>query len=161
MASLNRVSLLGNIGKDPEIRYQKSGEPVASFSLATSEKWTDKGGQKQESTQWHSVSVFGKLAEIVRDYCAKGKQVFIEGSIKYDEWTDKDGNKRNTTKIVLSGPGAKLILLGGGEKRGSGGSGSAPAPNTGDFQVDSDDVPFVAFLAPLAGALLGLAGLVA
>jgi single-strand DNA-binding protein len=94
MASLNKVILIGNLGKDPEIRYTQQGEPIANFSLATSERWTDKSGQKQERTEWHRVEVFGKTAQIVRDYCSKGKQVYLEGSIKYDEWTDKDGNKR-------------------------------------------------------------------
>src|SRR3990167_8070939 len=96
MSSVNKVVLIGNLGKDPEIRYLPSGDPVASFSVATSEKWTDKSGQKKEETQWHRIEVFGKTAEIVRDYCSKGKQVYIEGSIRYDEWTDKEGRQRNT-----------------------------------------------------------------
>ena len=131
MASLNKVILIGNLGKDPEIRYTQSGEPIANFSLATSERWTDKSGQKQERTEWHRVEVFGKTAQIVRDYCTKGKQVYIEGSIKYDEWTDKDGNKRNMTKIRVSGPGSRLVLLGsrgeGGRRGGCGGRGPRAA----------------------------------
>ena len=104
MASVNKVILIGNVGKDPEIRYMQSGEPIANFSLATNEVWNDKSGQKQERTEWHRVEVFGKTAQVVRDYCTKGKQVYLEGSIRYDEWTDKDGNKKYMTKIRLSGP---------------------------------------------------------
>jgi single-strand DNA-binding protein len=152
MASLNKVILIGNLGKDPEIRYTQAGEPIANFSLATSERWTDKSGQKQEKTEWHRVEVFGKTAQIVRDYCQKGKQVYLEGSIKYDEWTDKDGNKRNMTKIRVSGPGSRLVLLGsrgeGGGPRGGGSGGpegGGPPPDSSggdDFQASDDDVPF-------------------
>ena len=155
MASVNRVILIGNLGRDPEIRYTQGGEPIANFSLATSERWTGKDGQKQERTEWHRVEVFGKTAQVVRDYCSKGKQVYLEGQIHYDEWTDKDGNKRNTTKIRVSGPNSRLVLLGargeGGPGRGAAGGGgggggearggeSGPPPD--DFQVSDDDVPF-------------------
>ena len=156
MASVNRVILIGNLGRDPEIRYTQAGEPIANFSLATTEKWTGKDGNKQERTEWHRVEVFGKTAQVVRDYCQKGKQVYIEGSIHYDEWTDKDGNKRNTTKIRVSGPQSRLVLLGsrgdggsggpgGGGGGGRGGQTDAPAgapPPPDDFQVSDDDVPF-------------------
>lgn len=149
MASVNRVILIGNLGRDPEIRYTQGGEPIANFSLATSEKWTGKDGQKQERTEWHRVEVFGKTAQIVRDYCQKGKQVYLEGSIRYDEWTDKDGNKRNTTKIHIGGPNSRLVLLGGrgegGGMRPSGGGGDegrAEPPAGEDFKVSDDDVPF-------------------
>jgi single-strand DNA-binding protein len=145
MASVNKVILIGNLGKDPEIRYMQSGEPVANFSLATSEQWTDKGGQKQERTEWHRVEVFGKTAQVVRDYCQKGKQVYIEGSIRYDEWTDKEGNKQKMTKIRVSGPNSRLVLLGGRGGAGAG-EGRAAGPEVGsppdDFQVSDDDVPF-------------------
>ena len=144
MASLNKVILIGNLGRDPEIRYTQAGEPIANFSLATSEKWTGKDGQKQEKTEWHKVEVFGKTAQIVRDYCTKGKQVYLEGSIRYDEWTDKDGNKKYMTKIRVSGPGSRVVLLGG---RGEGGGAKGPAESPGgpppdDFQASDDDVPF-------------------
>jgi single-strand DNA-binding protein len=156
MASVNRVILIGNLGRDPEIRYTQSGEPIANFSLATSERWTGKDGQKQERTEWHRVEVFGKTAQVVRDYCSKGKQVYLEGQIHYDEWTDKDGNKRNTTKIRVSGPNSRLVLLGsrgeGGPGRGAagggGGAGGGEArageegPPPDDFKVSDDDVPF-------------------
>ena len=149
MASVNKVVLIGNLGKDPEIRYMQSGEPIANFSLATSEQWTDKAGQKQERTEWHRVEVFGKTAQVVRDYCSKGKQVYIEGSIRYDEWTDKDGNKKYMTKIRVSGPNSRLLLLGSrGEGGGGGRAGSGPASEAKesgppeDFQVSDEDVPF-------------------
>ena len=148
MASVNKVILIGNLGRDPEIRYTQAGEPIANFSLATSERWTDKSGQKQERTAWHRVEVFGKAAQVARDYLAKGRPVYLEGSIYYDEWTDKDGNKRNSTKIRISGPNSKLVLLGsrgdggggGGGPRG-GGSGPEAGPPE-DFQASDDDVPF-------------------
>jgi single-strand DNA-binding protein len=148
MASVNKVILIGNLGKDPEIRYTQAGEPIANFSLATNEAWTDKSGQKQERTEWHRVEVFGKPAQVVRDYLTKGRQVYLEGSIRYDEWTDKDGNKRNTTKIRISGPNSKLVLLGSRGEGGPRGGGPAPppeaagAPATSEFQASDDDVPF-------------------
>ena len=152
MASVNKVILIGNLGKDPEIRYTQGGEPIANFSLATSENWTDKSGQKQERTEWHQVEVFGKTAQVVRDYCTKGKQVYIEGSIRYEEWADKTtGEKRKATRIRVSGPGSRLVLLGGrGEAGGGGprGGGGRPAgaegggPPADDFQASDEDVPF-------------------
>jgi single-strand DNA-binding protein len=148
MPSVNRVILIGNLGKDPEIRYTQSGEPIANFSLATNEAWTDKSGQKQERTEWHRVEIFGKAAQVARDYLSKGRQVYLEGSIRYDEWTDKDGNKKYMTKIRVSGPGSRMVLLG---SRGDGaGRAAEPARESGgtggpppeDFQVSDDDVPF-------------------
>jgi single-strand DNA-binding protein len=141
MASVNRVILIGNLGRDPEIRYTQGGEPIANFSLATSERWTGKDGQKQERTEWHRVEVFGKTAQVVRDYCSKGKQIYLE---------------RNTTKIRVSGPQSRLVLLGsrgegggpgGGGPGGGGGRGAAEKEQAGgppadDFQVSDDDVPF-------------------
>jgi single-strand DNA-binding protein len=150
MASVNKVVLIGNLGRDPEVRYLPSGDPVANFSLATTESWKDKSGAKKEETQWHQIEVFGKTAEVVRDYCTKGKQVYIEGSIRYDEWTDKDGVKKTKAKIKVSGPNSRLVLLGGprdgggGGGRGSAGGGESreAPPSGGDFQVSDDDVPF-------------------
>jgi single-strand DNA-binding protein len=147
MASVNKVILIGNLGRDPEIRYTQAGEPIANFTLATNEVWNDKSGQRQERTEWHRVEVFGKTAQVVRDYLTKGRQVYLEGQIRYEEWTDKDGNKRNTTRIRVSGPNSKLVLLGG---RGEGGppsrSGGGAAPEGGpegdDFQATDEDVPF-------------------
>jgi single-strand DNA-binding protein len=157
MASVNKVILIGNLGRDPEIRYTQGGEPIANFSLATSEKWTGKDGQKQERTEWHRVEVFGKSAQVVRDYLSKGRSVYVEGQIRYEDWTDKDGNKRNSTRIRVSGPNSRIVLLGsrgdgGGGGRGDagprgGGPGEGEEPGGGgppadDFKVSDDDVPF-------------------
>lgn len=153
MASVNKVILIGNVGRDPEIRFTQAGEPIANFTLATNEVWNDKSGQKQERTEWHRVEVFGKTAQVVRDYVTKGRPVYIEGSIRYEEWTDKDGNKRNTTRIRVSGPGSRLVMLGGrGEGGGGGGARSSsgasasesqpPAEGGEEFQASDDDVPF-------------------
>ncbi len=143
MASVNRVILIGNLGRDPEIRYTQGGEPIANFSLATSERWTDKAGQKQERTEWHRVEVFGKAAQVARDYLSKGRPVYVEGSIRYDEWTDKDGNKRNTTKIHVGGPNSRLVLLGqrGDRPEGRGQAGE-PGPAADEAPISDDDVPF-------------------
>jgi len=143
--SLNKVMLIGNLGRDPEMRYTQSGDPIANFSLATSERWTDKSGQRQERTEWHRVEVFGKQAQVVRDYCSKGRQIYVEGSIRYDEWTDKEGNKRNTTKIRVSGPGSRIVLIGGRGGDGGGGGGGSRGPSgppEDDAPVSDDDVPF-------------------
>src|SRR5262245_58061100 len=154
MASLNKAILIGNLGRDPEIRYTQAGEPIANFSLATSEKWTGKDGQKQERTDWHRVEVFGKQAQVVRDYLTKGRSVYVEGQIRYEDWTDKDGNKRNSTRIRVNQCNGTIVLLGG---RGEGGRGDAgprgggpemdesgpgPGPGGDDFKVSDDDVPF-------------------
>lgn len=117
MASLNRVSLIGNVGKDPEIRYTQAGDPILSFSLATTETWDGKQG-KQEKTEWHKIDVFGPLAKALKSYITKGKKLLVEGKLTYDEWTDKEGNKRTKATIKVSGYGSNIILLGApGEKR--------------------------------------------
>ena len=151
MASVNKAILIGNLGRDPEIRYTQAGEPIANFSLATSEKWTGKDGQKQERTDWHRVEVFGKQAQVVRDYLTKGRSVYVEGQIRYEEWTDKDGNKRTGTRIRVNQFNGRIVLLG---SRGDGGRGDAgprgggaaeaeeAAPPAEDFKVTDEDVPF-------------------
>jgi single-strand DNA-binding protein len=97
--SINKVMLIGRLGQDPELKYTPSGSAVCNFSLATSESWTDKSGQKQEKTEWHRVVVWGKLAELCNQYLAKGRQAFIEGSLQTRQWDDKSGQKRYTTEI--------------------------------------------------------------
>ncbi len=97
--SVNKVILLGRLGQDPELKYTPSGQAVCNFSLATSESWTDKSGQKNERTEWHRVVVWGKLAELCNQYLGKGRQAFIEGKLQTRSWDDKDGNKRYTTEI--------------------------------------------------------------
>ena len=140
MSSLNQVSLIGNVGKDPEVRYLQSGDAVANFSLATSEKWNDKSGQKQGRTEWHRVEVFGKAAEIVQSYVSKGSKLFVQGSLAYDEWTDKDGNKRNTTKIKV-GFGGKVVLLGGNDRAAANARSQRSEPVV-QAAADGDDIPF-------------------
>ena len=144
MASLNRVMLIGNLGRDPEVRYTQNGSAVANFTLATNEVWTDKGGERQERTEWHRIVVWGKQAEIVREHLTKGKQVYVEGSIQTRQWDDREGNKRTTTEIkamrvVMLGRGGGMGEAGGGEMRGGG----APAPEVMvDEAPPDDDIPF-------------------
>lgn len=102
MAGINKVILVGNLGKDPEIRYTPSGMAVANFTLATSENYKNKEGQKETKTEWHRIVAFGKLAEICGEYLAKGRQVYIEGRLQTRQWEDKNGNKRSTTEIVTN-----------------------------------------------------------
>ena len=147
MPSVNRVILIGNLGRDPEIRYTQGGEPIANFSLATSERWTGKDGQKQERTDWHRVEVFGKQAQVVRDYLSKGRSVYVEGQIRYEGWTDKDGNKRTGTRIRVNQFNGRIVLLGGRGEGGGGPRGGGQEPDEGgppaeDFKVSDDDVPF-------------------
>ena len=142
MASVNKVILIGNLGRDPEIRYTQAGDPIANFSLATSENWTDKSGQRQERTEWHRVEVFGKPAQVARDYLSKGRPVYIEGSIRYEEYTDKDGIKRNTTRVRVSGPNSRLVLLGSRNDGGPKPAGAEQPAAGEDFHATDDDVPF-------------------
>ena len=128
MASVNRVTLIGNLGKDPEMRYLPSGEAVASFSIATTETWKDKSGAKQERTDWHRVEFIGRTAEIAGEYLKKGRQAYIEGRIQYDKWTDKEGIEKTLTKIR----GDKLTLLGSREGGGGGGGGDTAYDDGGD-----------------------------
>lgn len=143
MASLNKVMLIGNLGKDPEVRYTASGQAVASFSLATSEKFKGKSGEWEERTEWHNITLWGKLAEIAGEYLSKGKTVYIEGRLQTRKWQDKSGNDRYTTDIV----GDKMQMLSAkGERRG-GETSSAPAAGGGgggyeEPPFQDDDIPF-------------------
>ena len=119
MAGVNKVIIVGNVGRDPEVRYTQSGRAVASFSVATSERFQDKDGQTQERTEWHRVVAWARLAEICGEYLRKGKQVYIEGRLQTRDWEDKDGHKRYTTEIIAN----SMQMLGRrGEDGGSGGS---------------------------------------
>jgi single-strand DNA-binding protein len=146
MASLNKVMLIGNLGRDPEIRFTPEGSQVASFSIATSENWTDKNGTRQERTEWHNVQAWNKLADLAKRYLQKGRQVYIEGRIRTREWDDKDGNKRRTTEIIAS----NMVLLGsrpGGAEYGSSPQPvSRPAvesdPGAGEAMITDEDIPF-------------------
>jgi len=117
MLGVNKVILIGHLGKDPELRYTPGGQATASFSLATSERWTDKNGQRQERTEWHNIVVWAKLAEIANQYLKKGSPAYIEGRITNRSWDDRDGNKRYRTEIVAN----TIQFLGSG----SGGAGAS------------------------------------
>ncbi len=121
MASLNKVMLIGNLGADPEMRYLPSGDAVANIRIATTESWKDKAsGEKKEETEWHRVSFFGKLAEIVGEYLKKGSPVYVEGRIKTRKWQDKDGQDRYSTEVVAD----RMQMLGS--------RGGMGAPSSGD-----------------------------
>src|SRR5215831_3233547 len=148
MGSVNKVILVGNLGRDAELRYTPGGAAVAKFSVATTEVWNDKGGQRQERTEWHNIDLWGKQAETLSEYLVKGKQVYVEGRLQTDEYTDKEGTKRKSTKVRCD----KVVLLGGGGggrnqsmDRGSSsdsmGGGHAPAPDMSEPLTD-DDIPF-------------------
>ncbi len=122
MASVNKVIIIGNLGKDPEVRYMPSGDAVANLTVATTDVWKDKEGNKQEATEWHRVSFFGKQANICDKYLKKGSQIYVEGSLRTRKWQDKDGNDRYTTEIR----GDRMQMLGG---RG-GGAGAAAGEET-------------------------------
>ncbi|KRE84686.1 single-stranded DNA-binding protein [Rhodanobacter sp. Soil772] len=117
---VNKVILIGNLGSDPELRSTGGGTSICSFSLATSESWTDKqSGEKQERTEWHRIKIFGRLGEIAGEYLKKGRQVYIEGSIRTDKFTGKDGVEKYFTDIIAS----EMQMLGGGSEGGAGGGG--------------------------------------
>ena len=133
MASVNKVILIGNLGRDPELRFTGNGNPVANFTIATSSAWTGKDGQKQERIEWHRIVVWGKQAEICGQYLVKGKQVFIEGSLQTRSWDDRDGNKRYTTEVRAM----RVLMLGKPEGKTQG----EPAPPA-DPDFSDDDIPF-------------------
>ncbi len=117
MASVNKVILLGNLGSEPELKYTPSGKAVANFSLATTEQWTKKDGEKDEKTEWHRIVAWDRLGEICGEYLHKGKQVYIEGRIQTRTWEDREGNKRYTTEIVAHT--MKMLGASGGGRQGS------------------------------------------
>ena len=155
MASVNKAILIGNLGKDPEVRYLPSGEAIANITLATTDTWKDKSGTKQERTEWHRVSFFGRQAEVVGEYLKKGSPIYVEGRIQTRKWQDKEGQDRYTTEIVAD----RMQMLGG--KSSGGGSfevmeNQSPAPARGapaakpaaapagksNFDNFDDDIPF-------------------
>lgn len=146
MASVNKVILVGNLGKDPEIRALPNGDSVCNFSIATTENWKDKDGTKKEKTEWHNIILFRKLADIAGQYLSKGRPVYIEGSLQTRKWTDKEGKERYTTEIV----GSSMQMLGSRESndkyqdnssKPTGANAGTPQANTG-FDDMEDDVPF-------------------
>jgi single-strand DNA-binding protein len=147
MSSLNKVTLIGHLGKDPEVRYTPEGAAVASFSLATNDAWTDKSGTRQEHTEWHSIVAWGKLADICKKFLSKGRQVYIEGRIRSREWNDREGNKRHTTEIIAS----QMVLLGSRSQNFDSGNTSDYSSNSssqetdqafGDPGITDNDIPF-------------------
>jgi single-strand DNA-binding protein len=157
---VNKVILVGNLGADPETRYTANGQAITTIRIATSEQWTDKAtGQKQERTEWHRIKFFGRLAEIAGEYLKKGRQVYVEGALRTDKYTDKEGVERYTTDIIAN----EMQMLGGmgggggdapsapreraprGESRGegaaAGGGARKPAPAAQD-NFEDDDIPF-------------------
>jgi single-strand DNA-binding protein len=165
---INKVILVGNLGNDPEVRYSQSGSAITTISVATSESWKDKNGEQQERTEWHRVKFFGRLAEIAGEYLKKGRQVYIEGSLRTEKYTDKSGVEKYATDIIAN----EMQMLGGmGEGGGGGGQrgggerserparpasggprgggdygsrsgGGAPPPSRNDDPFPDDDIPF-------------------
>jgi single-strand DNA-binding protein len=142
---VNKVILVGNLGRDAELRYTPGGAPVATLNLATTEVWNDKGGQRQEKTEWHRIVLWGKTAESLNEYLVKGKQIYIEGRLQTRQWDDKDGNKRYTTEIR----GDRVVLLGGGGGGGARQMAGARAGGSMDepmgepvTELTDDDIPF-------------------
>jgi single-strand DNA-binding protein len=158
MASVNKVILIGNLGRDPETRYMPDGGAITNISIATTETWKDKAGEKQEKTEWHRVAFFGKLAEIAGEYLKKGSQVYVEGRLQTRKWQDKDGADKYTTEIVAD----RMQMLcsrqgmGGGDRGDRGERAEAPAEAgggraaakpaaakpAGKFDDFEDDIPF-------------------
>ena len=151
MGSVNKVILVGNLGRDAELRYTPGGAAVATLNLATTEVFKDREGQKKEDTQWHRVILWGKTAETLQDYLTKGKQIYVEGKLQTRKWKDKDGNDKYTTEIR----GDRVVLLsggGGGGSRGEGlGSRSSSTSSSEEFahaeaggsvELTDDDIPF-------------------
>ena len=149
--SVNKVILVGNLGKDPEVRRMTSGDPVVNLSVATSESWRDKAsGEKKEKTEWHRVVIFNKnLADVAEKYLRKGAKVYLEGALQTRKWTDKDGADKYSTEVVLQNFNGTLVMLdsrGGGGGEGGGGGGGARGASEGgaSFQRDEmdDEIPF-------------------
>jgi len=139
MAGINKVILVGRLGRDPEVRYTPNGVPVANFSIATSEEWKDKDtGEKRERTEWHRIEAWRRLGEICGEYLHKGKQVYIEGKLQTDAWEDRDGNKRYTTKIVAQ----SMQMLDSAGKGGSAEPVDERHPVEEPVNIPEDDIPF-------------------
>jgi single-strand DNA-binding protein len=158
MGSVNKVILVGNLGRDAELRYTPGGAPVATLNLATTEVWNDKAsGQKQEKTEWHRIVLWGKSAESLSEYLVKGKQIYVEGRLQTRKWQDKDGHDKYTTEIrgdrivLLGGGGGGGGMAGGGRSQARGaGAGASPGGAGGDHEpmgepitdLTDDDIPF-------------------
>jgi single-strand DNA-binding protein len=144
MASVNKVILIGNLGRDPELRYTQGGQAVANFTLATTDRFSSKDGERQERTEWHRIVAWARTAELCAQYLSKGRSVYIEGRLQTREWEDKEGQKRRTTEIVAQ----TVQFLGsrdggsGGPRATGGGSDVPPADDLGAPPPPADDIPF-------------------
>jgi len=139
MPSVNKVIIVGNLGKDPETKYMPSGDAATNFTVATTESWKDKAtNEKKEATEWHRISAFGKLAEICGEYLKKGSQVYIEGKIKTRKWQDKEGVDRYTTEIVAD----RMQMLGGKPQQSNDADEKEDKEEKGSFANMKDDIPF-------------------
>jgi single-strand DNA-binding protein len=144
MGSVNKVILVGNLGRDAELRYTPGGAAVATLNLATTEVWNDRNNQRQEKTEWHRVILWGKQAESLQEYLTKGKQIYVEGRLQTRQWDDKDGNKRYTTEIKAD----RVTLLGGAGRGGGAGTmerATAPMGMSEEAPMEpitEDDIPF-------------------
>jgi len=148
--SVNKVTLLGRLGKDPELTYIPSGQSVAKFTMATNRSYKDKSGEWKEETDWHNIVAWGKLGEICAQYLAKGRQAYLEGQIRTRSWEDREGKKRTTTEIIAS----EVVLLGSREEgapetasraAGAARSGASPEDSSGESgstEITDDDIPF-------------------
>jgi len=147
MSAINRVVLLGNIGKDPEVRSTTGGSKIATLSVATTERWKDKqSGENKEKTEWHKVVMFGTLAEVAEKYLNKGSRVYVEGKLQTRKWTDKDGSERYTTEVVVETPRGQLVMLdrkdGSSDRSGEGDPTPRSKPATAAKQASPTDAPF-------------------
>ncbi len=149
MAGVNKVILIGNLGRDPELRYTQNGQAVANFTLATTESWTNRSGERGERTEWHRIVTWGRTAELCSQYLSKGRTVYVEGRIQTREWEDKEGQKRRTTEInaqtvqFLGGP--RGAAAGGSREDASGGSredASGSPPPEPETPPPADEIPF-------------------
>jgi len=143
MGSVNKVILVGNLGRDAELRYTPGGAAVLNFSMATTETWKDKvTNEKKEQTEWHKVVYWGRPAEAIKDFLVKGKQIYLEGRLQTRQWEDKEGQKRYTTEVKAD----KVVLLGGPGGRGGGGQSASPGGSTAGGgetpALTDDDIPF-------------------
>ena len=149
MSGINKVILVGNIGAKPEVKYSSNGSAIANLSVATSETWNDKNsGEKQEKTEWHRVSLYGKLAEIAGQYLDRGSKVYVEGKLQTRKWQDQSGQDRYTTEIVVSGYGGTLQMLDRREGMATGSQSASPnnmsndTVEVADKSGFEDDIPF-------------------
>jgi single-strand DNA-binding protein len=142
MAGINKVILIGNLGRDPELRYTQNGQAVVNFTMATTENWTNRNGEREERTEWHRIVAWGRTAELCAQYLSKGRTVYVEGRLQTREWEDREGQKRRTTEInaqTVQFLGPRGSGPGGGESRDASAS-QAPEPSAASSS--DDDIPF-------------------